>query len=68
MNWNEVIKKEALGTNDKDFGEVQGFSNRYVLAQKGMINKEKYFILQDKVKSFDGSVLRSGLSEDDLSN
>ncbi|MGD9673451.1 MAG: hypothetical protein AB7U98_08230 [Candidatus Nitrosocosmicus sp.] len=68
MNWNEVIKKEALGTNDEDFGEVQGFSNRYVLAQKGMINKEKYFILQDKVKSFDGSVLRSGLSEDDLSN
>ena len=68
INWNEVIKKEARGANNEDFGEVQDVSNGYVFVQKGIINKEKFFIPQDKVQSFDGSVLRLGLSEDEVSN
>ena len=34
INWNDVIKKEARGLNDEDFGEVQDVSNGYVLVQK----------------------------------
>ena len=34
INWNDVIKKEARGLNDEDFGEVQEVSNGYVFCTK----------------------------------
>jgi len=65
INWNDVIKKEARGKNDEDLGEVQEVRDRYVLVQKGLINKEKFYIPQDKVESYDGTVLRFKISEED---
>ena len=65
INWNDVIKKEARGSKDEDFGEVQDVSKGYVFVQKGIINKEKFFIPQDKVESYDGEVLRFGISYDE---
>ena len=66
INWNEVIKKEARGKNDEDLGEVQEIGDTYVLVQKGLINKERFYIPQDEVESYDGDVLRFKLSEDDI--
>jgi uncharacterized protein (TIGR02271 family) len=66
INWNEVIKKEARGKNDEDLGEVQEVGDTYVLVQKGLINKEKFYIPQNEVESYDGDVLRFKLSEDDI--
>src|SRR5918995_972474 len=66
INWNEVIKKEARGKNDEDLGEVQEIGDTYVLVQKGLINKERFYIPQDQVESYDGDVLRFKLSEDDM--
>ena len=57
IEWNEVIKKEARGINDEDFGEVQEIQDNYVLVQKGMINKEKYYIPKDQVERYDGHIL-----------
>jgi len=65
IDWNDVIKKEARGVNNEDFGEVQEVSNGFVFVQKGIINKEKLFIPQDKVDSYDGDVLRFGISYDE---
>ncbi|WP_415309762.1 YsnF/AvaK domain-containing protein [Candidatus Nitrosocosmicus sp. FF01] len=65
INWNDVIKREARGSNDEDFGEVQDISNGYVFVQKGMINKQKFFIPQEKAKSYDGDILRFSVSRDD---
>ena len=56
IDWNDVVKKEARGLNDEDFGEVQEVSNGYVFVQKGIINKEKFFIPKDKVDGYDGDV------------
>lgn len=39
IDWNDVIKKEARGSNEEDLGEVQELSNGYVLVQRGIINK-----------------------------
>ena len=66
LNWNEVIKKEARGKNDEDLGEVQKVGDTYVLVQKGLINKEKFYIPQNEVESYDGDVLRFKLSEDEI--
>ena len=65
INWNEVIKREARGSNDEDFGEVQDVSNGYVFVQKGIFNKQKFFIPQEKAESYDGDILRFGISKEE---
>lgn len=66
IEWNDVIKKEARGNNDEDFGEVQDIQGNYVLIQKGIINKEKFYIPKDQAESYDGDVLRFRISQEDL--
>lgn len=68
INWNDVIKKEARGLNDEDFGEVQDVSNGYVFVQKGIISKEKLFIPQEKVESFDGDILKFSISKEEAAS
>ena len=65
IDWNDVVKKEARGTGDEDLGEVQEVGQNYVLVQKGMINKEKFYIPKDMAESYDGDVLRFRISEED---
>ena len=67
IDWNDVIKKEARGNNDEDFGEVQDIEGNYILVQKGLINQEKFYIPKDHAKSYDGDVLRFRISEQELS-
>ena len=68
IDWNDVIKKEARGLNDADLGEVQGLSNGFVLTQRGLIELEVFSIPQEKAESYDGSVLRFSVSEDEVLN
>lgn len=63
IDWKDVIKKEARGLNDADFGEVQEVSNGMVLTQKGIVNKVLFSIPQSVVESYDGEVLRFRISE-----
>jgi uncharacterized protein (TIGR02271 family) len=65
IDWNDVIKKEARGRGDEDLGEVQETGQDYVLVQRGIVNKEKFYIPKDMVESYDGDVLRFSISEDD---
>ena len=41
IDWNEVIKKEARGSDNEDLGEVQETGQDYVLVQKGIDEQEK---------------------------
>ncbi len=66
IDWNDVIKKEARGNDDEDFGEVQDIQGNYVLVQKGIINKEKYYIPKDRAESYDGNILKFRFSEQEL--
>jgi hypothetical protein len=63
IDWKDVIKKEARGIDDADFGEVQEVSNGMVLTQRGVVNKVLFSIPQSVVESYDGEVLRFRLSE-----
>ena len=65
IDWSDVIKKEARGSNDEDLGEVQEAGQNYVLVQRGMINKDKFYIPKDMVQSYDGDVLRFSISEEE---
>ena len=66
IEWNDVLKKEARGTDDEDLGEVQEVQGNYVLVQKGLINKEKFYIPKDQAESYDGDVLRFKITQEDL--
>jgi uncharacterized protein (TIGR02271 family) len=68
IDWNDTIKKEARGSNDEDLGEVQEVTNSYVLVQRGIINKEKFYIPRDQAESYDGTVLTFRVSEDEIIN
>jgi uncharacterized protein (TIGR02271 family) len=65
--WNDVIKKEARGTvDDSDFGEVQEVGQHYVLTQKGMVNKEKFYIPKYLAQGYDGNTLWFNASNNEL--
>ena len=66
INWDDVIKKEARGINNEVLGEVQEVGDTYVLVQKGFINKEKFYVPQNEIESYDGNTLRFKLSEEEI--
>ena len=65
IDWSDIIRKEARGTNDEDLGEVQEVGENYILVQRGLINKDRFYIPKDMVESYDGDVLRFNVSEED---
>ena len=68
IEWNDVIKKEARGSNDDDLGEVQEVGQTYVVTQKGTIKKEKFYIPKYLAEGYDGDVLRLKLTEAEAKN
>ena len=64
IDWNDVINKDARGNNDEDLGEVQEIDENYILMQRGMISKDKFYIPIDMVESYDGEILRFSISEE----
>lgn len=67
IDWKDVLKKEARGSNDEDLGEIQEIINDKIIVQRGVINKEKFYLPQNQVESFDGAILRFHISSDQLS-
>lgn len=68
IDWDDVIKKEARGSDDEDLGEVKETDGDYVIVQKGVINKEKFYIPKNMAESYDGSVLRFNISKEEVRN
>ena len=68
IDWEDVIKKEARGSDDEDLGEVKETDGDYVIVQKGVINKEKFYIPKNMAESYDGSVLRFNISKEEVRN
>jgi hypothetical protein len=66
IDWNDIIKKEAKGKNDKNLGKVKEIQGNYVLVQRGIIDKEIFYIPKDQIESYDGHILNFKISESDL--
>ncbi len=65
IDWDEVIKKEARGTNNDSLGEVQEVTQDYILVQKGIISKEKLYIPRDFVLGYNGTILLFSISAEE---
>ena len=66
IDWKHVIKKEAIGIDGLDLGEVHEVGDTYIITQKGLINKKRYHIPISSVESFDGDILKLRVSESEL--
>jgi hypothetical protein len=65
IDWMEVIKKEARGKDDDDFGEVQEIRQENVITKVGLIDKVTYSIPKSFVDTFDGHILRFKITKEE---
>jgi uncharacterized protein (TIGR02271 family) len=66
IEWNNTVKKEAIGLNGEDLGEVLEVGNTYIITQKGILNKKRYYLPKMSVASFDGYVLKLNITDNEL--
>ena len=66
--WNEIIKKEARGIDDADFGEIQSVDPEYVITQKGIIDKEIFSFPTNLVQEYDGNRVLFKVTEEEARN
>jgi hypothetical protein len=63
INWNEVIEKKARGLDDYDLGEVLQVQDNVVVTQKGILDKDKFYLTKRLVDRFDGQYLWFNITE-----
>ena len=66
--WNEIIKKEARGIDDADFGEIQSVDPEYVITQKGIIDKEIFSFPKNLAQGYDGDRIWFKVTEEEARN
>ena len=66
--WNEIIKKEARGIDDADFGEIQSVDPEYVITQNGIIDKEIFSFPTNLVQEYDGNRVLFKVTEEEARN
>jgi len=68
ISWNKIIKKEARGIDNADFGEIQSVDPDHVITQKGIIDKEIFFFPTNLVQGDDGDVVWFKVTEEEARN
>jgi hypothetical protein len=68
FDWDEVIKKEARGINDADFGEVQFTIGDTVITEKGVTDKKRFYLPKSLVDKYDGHTIWFRITEDEAYN
>ena len=66
--WNEIIKKDAVGINNEDFGKIQEVGSVSILTKKGFLNTEFFDIPKDLVESYDGDKVYFKINEEEGRN
>jgi hypothetical protein len=54
MNWSEITKKETRAIGYYELGEVQLVEQDYVVTQKGIVDKDKFYSLKNLIERYDG--------------
>jgi stress response protein YsnF len=68
IDWNNIVKKEARGINNEALGEVQEVTQDYVLVERGVINKEKFYIPREYAVGYNGTILIFKISAEEAKN
>jgi hypothetical protein len=67
-NWDDILKKEARGTNDYDLGEVHEIEPEIVVTKKGVVDKDKFYLPKNLVERFDGDKVWFKITKEDAQN
>ena len=62
-NSKDIIKKEARGTDDFNLGEVKEVSDEYVITEKGIIDKDRFYIPKKSIIHIDGQYVWFEITE-----
>jgi hypothetical protein len=68
INWDGVVKKEARGIDDADLGEVQLTIGDTALTEKGIADKNRFYLPKNIVDKFDGYTLWFNITEEEAYN
>jgi uncharacterized protein (TIGR02271 family) len=66
--WNKIIKKEARGIDNADFGEIKSVYPDHVITQKGIIDKEIFSFPTNLVQGDDGDRVWFKVTEEEARN
>ena len=66
FDWNKVIKKEAKSNDNKELGEIQGTEYNCLVVERGLVNKEFFYMPKDLVESYDGKTVNFKISEEEI--
>lgn len=55
--WDDLLKKKASGVDDCDLGEVQEVHEEFIVTEKGILNKKRYYLPKILIAGFDGRTL-----------
>jgi uncharacterized protein (TIGR02271 family) len=66
IDWDNIVKKEAIGLNGEDLGEVLEVRKSHIVTQKGILNKKRYYLPKKAISSFDGTILKVNMTNSDL--
>jgi uncharacterized protein (TIGR02271 family) len=66
VDWDNIVKKEAIGLNGEDLGEVLEVRKSHIVTQKGILNKKRYYLPKKAISSFDGTILKVNMTNSDL--
>jgi len=56
-DWNEVIKKEARGSDNADLGKVQEVNKDFIITERGTITKEMFYLPKSIPHGYNGRIL-----------
>jgi len=64
-NPEDILKKEARGIGNADFGEVQEVSPEYIITQKGTLVVDKFYIPKSLLERIDDNTLWFKITEEE---
>lgn len=65
IDWDKAIKKEARGIDDYDLGEVQSVNDQFVVTERGVVDKDKFYLPRNKALRFEGDKLGFEVTKDE---
>jgi hypothetical protein len=65
-NPEDIIKKEAVTMDYFELGEIQEIGLEYIITQKGIINKDIFYIPKHLVDRFDGIHVWFRITEEEV--
>ena len=68
LDWDDIKKKQALGNDNIDLGEVKAVGKRYIMTQKGSLIRDTFYFPKYLVKDYNGQIVWFNVSEDQLEN